>query len=116
MEFAASHVAPFAAQWELERRFPQDTLAEAGKAGLLGLMVSEDDGGRGLGLAGSAAVGEALAAADMGFAFSLKVHANFTASLARTATPGQRERYLPDMLAGRRLGAFLLTEPDVGSD
>ena len=114
--FAEDHVVAAAADWELARRFPVELLTVAGEAGLLGLMAPRAEGGRGLGLAGTAAVAEVLAAADMGIAFSLKVHANFTASIARIGSPLQRERYLADMLAGRRIGAFLLTEPDVGSD
>ena len=114
--FAERHVAGAAAAWELERRYPAELLPFAGEAGLLGLMAPVDDGGRGLGLTGTAEVAQVLAAADMGLAFSLKVHANFTASLARIGSPEQRERYLADLLAGRRIGAFLLTEPEVGSD
>ncbi|MDA1072637.1 MAG: acyl-CoA dehydrogenase family protein [Proteobacteria bacterium] len=114
--FAEGHVVAAAADWELARRFPVELLPVAGEAGLLGLMAPPTEGGRGLGLTGTAAVAEVLAAADMGIAFSLKVHANFTASIARIGSPLQRERYLADMLAGRRIGAFLLTEPDVGSD
>lgn len=114
--FARDHVVPNAARWELDRRYPRELLIHAGEAGLLGLMAPVEAGGRGLGLLGTAQVAEALAGADMGFAFSLKVHANFTASMVRTGSPAQRECYLADMLAGRRIGAFLLTEPEVGSD
>lgn len=115
-EFVAHHVADAASAWELERRFPAELLPVAGSMGLLGLMVPQELGGRGLNLEGSAAVAEVLAAADMGLAFSLKVHANAAAGLARSGSPAQRERYLDDMLAGRRIGSFLLTEPEVGSD
>ncbi len=114
--FAERHIVPHAADWELDRRAPTEAFPVAGEARLLGVMAPLDQGGRGLGLAGASAVSEVLAAADMGFAFGLKVHDNFTAGLARAGSPAQRERYLADMQAGRRIGAFLLTEPDVGSD
>ena len=114
--FAARHVVADAARWELDRRYPAELVPLAGEAGLLGLMAPVSDGGLGLRLGGTAAVAQVLAAADMGLAFSLKVHSNFTASMARIGSPAQRGRYLADMLAGRRIGAFLLTEPDVGSD
>lgn len=114
--FVARHVVDHAAAWELELRYPVELMPVAGEAGLLGLMAPTGDGGRGLGLTETAAVVQALAAADMGLAFSLKVHANFSASMARVGSPAQRDRYLSDMLGGRRIGAFLLTEPEVGSD
>lgn len=114
--FVRDHVVSAAAEWELDRRYPRELVRRAGEAGLLGLMAPVEQGGRGLGLLGTARVAEVLAGADMGLAFSLKVHGNFTASMARTGSPAQRERYLADMMAGRRIGAFLLTEPDVGSD
>ncbi len=114
--FAAERVAPFAAQWERDRQVPLETLRAAAEAGLAGLLVPGENGGRGLGTSAAARVFEELAAADMAFAFSLVVHNNLAASIARNGTPEQRERYLPPMLAGRRLGAFCLTEPGTGSD
>jgi alkylation response protein AidB-like acyl-CoA dehydrogenase len=59
---------------------------------------------------------QTLAAADLAFAFALVVHNNLAGAVARGASEAQRRRYLPDMLAGRRVGAFLLTEPRGGSD
>jgi alkylation response protein AidB-like acyl-CoA dehydrogenase len=114
--FAQRHIAPFAADWERERRLPIEVIRAAGEAELLGLMAPEDSGGRGIGLTGSAAVAEVLAAADMAVTFSIKVHNNFVASMLRNGSPGQIERYVAPMLAGETLGAFLLSEPGAGSD
>jgi len=114
--FAERHVAPNAALWERERRLPKEVIKAAGDADLLGLMVAKEQGGRGVGLVGSAAVGEVVAGHDMAVAFALKVHDNFAASLARNGSAAQVERYLGLMLEGRILGAFLLTEPGAGSD
>ncbi len=115
-EFAAGQIAPFAESWERERRLPLETIRAAGDEGLLGLMVAEEHGGRGLGLTGTVGVAEVLAAADLAITFSLKVHNNFVASLFRNGSPAQIERYTAPMLAGDLLGAFLLTEPGAGSD
>jgi alkylation response protein AidB-like acyl-CoA dehydrogenase len=115
-QFAADVVAPSAAAWEAERRYPREALTAACEAGLGGLLVPTELGGQGAGFAATAYIVEALAAADFGFTFPLIVHNNLAGSIARNGNDAQKERYLPDMIAGRRIGAFLLTEPGAGSD
>ncbi len=105
-----------AGDWERDRRHPAEAFAAAGEAGLAGLMVPRDLGGLGLGLAGAAEALGAVAAEDMGVAFALEVHVNVTAGLAAAGAEDHKARYLEDLLAGRLVGAFLLTEPGVGSD
>jgi len=114
--FASEVVAPNAAQWEAERRLPREALTAACEAGLGGLLVPKDLGGQGAGFAATARIVEVLAAADFGFTFPLIVHNNLAGSIARNGNDEQKARYLPDMIAGRRIGAFLLTEPGAGSD
>ena len=115
-DFAAEVVAPSADGWEAERCQPVEAIRAAAAAGLAGLLVPADQGGAGLRVAATARVMEELAAACMAFAFALVVHNNLAGAIARLGSPAQRARYLPDMLAGRRIGAFLLTEPGAGSD
>ena len=114
--FAREVVAPNAAAWELRRRMPDEAFREAGARGLCGLIVPREQGGAGCGAAAMARVVQALAAADMAFAFGLVVHNNLAGAVARSGSEAQRRRHLPEMLAGRRIGAFLLTEPRGGSD
>jgi len=114
--FAAEVVAPNAAAWEAERRYPREAIAEACAAGLGGLLVPKALGGQGASFAATAHVVEVLAAADFGFTFPLIVHNNLAGNIARNGSDAQKARYLPDMIAGRRIGAFLLTEPGAGSD
>ena len=114
--FRDRHVVPHAAGWELDRRMPVDALQAAAHAGLLGLLVPPALGGLGLGAVGTARVLETLSYGCMAFAFSLVVHNNLAGAIARSGSPDQQRRYLPAMLAGDRIGAFLLTEPGVGSD
>ncbi len=115
-QFAADVVAPSAAAWEAERRYSREALTAACDAGLGGLLVPKALGGQGAGFAATAQIVEVLAAADFGFTFPLIVHNNLAGSIARNGNDAQKERYLPDMIAGRRIGAFLLTEPGAGSD
>lgn len=114
--FAADEIAPRAAVWERDRIYPNDIQQRAAEAGLTGLLVPETEGGKGLSLTGACAVYEALAGACMAFTFGLIVHENLMGNIARNGTDRQRQTLLADMLACRRIGTFLLTEPGVGSD
>ena len=114
--FATDVIAPNAEHWENLGRVPYDAIEQAADAGLCGLMVPQDLGGRGLGIRGMAAVAETLASACMSAAFSLVVHNNLVAHVARYGSKEQIERALPEMVRGRKIGAFLLTEPNAGSD
>ena len=114
--FAEDHVDPSAASWESERRLPRETINAAAAEGLCGLVVPKEMGGQGLGTTEMAEVLASLAYADMGFTFSLVCHNNLAGAISRRGTEAQREKYLPGMLDGSILGAFLLTEPGTGSD
>lgn len=115
-EFARDAVAPAAARWEQERSLPRTTVTDAATAGLGGLLAPVELGGAGIGVVALARVVEQLAAADLAFAFVLVVHNNLVGSVARRGTAAQQAELLPAMIAGHRLGAFLLTEPTGGSD
>jgi alkylation response protein AidB-like acyl-CoA dehydrogenase len=114
--FATEQIDPHAASWERDRRFPRETLEAAADAGLCGLLVPTELGGAGLGVGEMADVLAILASADMGFTFSLVCHNNLAGAIAKRGSAEQRRRYVPDLVAGRRVGGFLLTEPGTGSD
>jgi alkylation response protein AidB-like acyl-CoA dehydrogenase len=115
-EFVADVVAPNAARWEAERAYPRDAFKAAGEAGLCGLLVDPALGGAGLGTVAMAQIMETLAAADFAIAFSLVVQNNLAGNISRNGTAEQKALHLPPMMAGERLGAFLLTEARGGSD
>ena len=114
--FADSEIRPHAAAWERARALPADIFVKAAAVGLTTVILPRDVGGQDAGMLVASRLTEALAAADFSFTFALKVHANAANAIARRGTDQQRHRLLPDMIAGRRLGAFCLTEPGVGSD
>ena len=114
--FARESVLPEAAVWERERRLPRRTLEAAAAAGLTGLLLPESLGGRDHSATALACVLDALAGADLSFAFSLVVHNNLMGSIARYGNPDLQARYLPALQRMELLGAFLLTEPGGGSD
>lgn len=109
-------VAPLAPRWEHERRLGHEALQQAVALGLTRLQVPCDQGGLGLSFACKVAVCEALAQGDFGFTMSLVNTHNVAAKLAQDAPPALRQRLLPALMAGERLGCTALTEPGAGSD
>lgn len=115
-EFAAETVAPNAESWERERRVPMEVYRAAAERGLCSLTVPRERGGHAVRPSTMARVMEQLASADLAFAFCLVVHNNHIRSLCTNGSEEQIARYLPDLMAARRWGSFLLTEARGGSD
>jgi alkylation response protein AidB-like acyl-CoA dehydrogenase len=113
---ARQRVAPLAPGWERERRIGREVLEEAAALGLMRLQVPTSHGGLDASFACKVAVCEALAGGDFGFTMSWVNTHNVAAKLARDASPTLAGRYLPELLATRRLGCTALTEPGAGSD
>lgn len=114
--FAREVIAPDTEAWQSAGSVPRDFFRRAAKAGLTGLLVPCNEGGRGLGVTAYTEVLSVLARECMAATFALVVHNNLAASIARHGRAAHKARYLPAMLAGEAVGAFLLTEPGVGSD
>lgn len=114
--FARAEVAPRLTQWERERRMGIEAIEAAAHLGLCGLETPREMGGQGQPYSVKAAVCEALAAVDFGFAFSWVNTQNVANKLARGAPAQVQARYLPGLLAGRLIGCTALTEPGMGSD
>ncbi len=102
--------------WERERRFAAEAFAALAEAGLAGLLVPEALGGRGVGEVALTRILEELAAVDLGAAFSAVVHNNMARAVANSGNDHLIDELLPKLVSGELLGAFLLTEPGVGSD
>lgn len=114
--FAAGYLQRNSQRWEHERKMPREMFLEAAGSGLCGLLVRPEQGGMGIGTEALMKVMEELSYVDMAAAFALVVHNNHVRFIDKAGTPEQIERYLPKMLAGEIVGAFLLTEPGGGSD
>jgi acyl-CoA dehydrogenase family protein 9 len=101
-----------------ERRWIGDeTVRELGEAGLCGLYVDEAYGGQGLSQTGYARVFETFAQIDATLSIVLGVHQSIGfKGIHMFGTEAQKERFLPDLAAGRKLAGFALTEPEAGSD
>jgi len=94
-----------------------DTIRDLGDLGLLGLFVEERFGGQGLSQSGYCRVMEEFGRVDGTLAVVMGVHQSIgTKPIHLFGTEEQKARFLPDLASGRRLAAFVLTEPNVGSD
>jgi alkylation response protein AidB-like acyl-CoA dehydrogenase len=115
--FADERVAPQAAQWDRESRFPREIFAELGALGLMGVCVPEELGGAGADFLSYALVIEELARADAGTAVTVVVHTSAgTLPIVRFGTDAQAQEWVPPLARGEQLAAFALTEPGFGSD
>jgi alkylation response protein AidB-like acyl-CoA dehydrogenase len=115
-ELADAELAPKAAQYEREERFPREVFRLLGDAGLLGLPFGEDVGGGGQPYEVYLQVVEELAARWASVALGLSVHTLSCFPIDRFGTAAQRQDLLPDMVGGRLLGAYCLSEAHAGSD
>lgn len=105
------------ARAEAERWVGDDVLRDLGDAGLMGLYIDPAYGGAGLSQTGYCRVFEEIGHIDATLSVVLGVHQSIgTKGIHLFGTDEQKERYLPDLAAGRKLAAFALTEPGAGSD
>ncbi len=115
-EFADGEIVPRAREMDEEARIPQEILDQMTELGLFGAVIPEAYGGTGLDTLTYSGVIEELARACGGISIVLSVHCSVAAyPLLRFGTEEQRQRLLPEM-AGGKIGAFCLSEPDHGSD
>jgi acyl-CoA dehydrogenase family protein 9 len=115
LDYAREAVDPV--RMESDRWIGDDVVQGLAERGLMGLGVPEPYGGQGLSSTGYCRVFEALGALDPTFAVVLGIHQSIgTRGIVLFGTDEQKDRFLPDLAAARRLAAFALTEPFAGSD
>ncbi len=119
-DFAADKVAPHAAQWDRDHHFPSDLMPQMGELGLFGLVVPEEYGGSGLEYGGFTYLClaiEELGRVDQSIGITLSAGVGLGINpILSYGTEEQKQQFLPDLVAGRTLAGFGLTEPDAGSD
>lgn len=115
--FADDVVAPAAYQYDTERRLPLDIIAQMGDMGLFGLPFPEEMGGQGKDYFSLCLAVEALARADQSIAVTLEAGVGLgIMPIYRHGSDEQKQRWLPDLVRGRALAGFGLTEAEAGSD
>ncbi len=116
-EFALKELEPIATDLDREHRVPLDILKKLGSLGYLGMTVPEEYGGIGADMLSYVLVMEELSrsCASTSTAFSVQ-NSLCNSLLVEFGSEAQKRKYLPDLAAGRKFGAFALTEPESGSD
>lgn len=114
--FADTVVAPVAAELDRTHSFPYEIVAQMGAMGLFGLPFAEEYGGQGADYFALAIALEELGRIDQSVAITLEAGVSLGAMpIYRFGTEEQKQQWLPDLVAGRRIAGFGLTEPEAGS-
>jgi isovaleryl-CoA dehydrogenase len=115
--FAQDNIAPIAAEVDRANEFPNGLWMEFGKLGLLGITVEEEYGGSGMGYIEHIIAMEEISRASASIGLSYGACSNLCINQIRlNGTAEQKKRYLPDLCAGRTIGALAMSEPGAGSD
>ena len=116
-EFAEGEVAPVAEHLDKNKEFPYEIVRKLGELGFMGIPFPEEVGGAGADSLAYAIVVEELTRIDSSVAITMCAHTSLgTQPVYLFGSEAQKERLLPDLTSGRKLGAFGLTEPEAGSD
>ncbi len=120
-DFAESEIAPHIAQWDRDAHFPTDLIPKMGALGLFGLVVPQEyggsAGGEGADFTALIVAIEELGRVDQSIGITLSAGVGLGINPILTyGTDEQKQRFLPDLVAGRALAGFGLTESEAGSD
>lgn len=116
-EFADREIAPHAAEWDRKHQFPVDVVHKMGELGLMGAIFDEEYGGGGGDFTSLCVAIEEIGRVDQSVGITLEAAVTLGINpIATFGTPEQKSEWLPDLVAGRKLAAFGLTEPGGGSD
>ena len=116
-DFAETEVEPLAADIDAEHRFPEETVEKMAKYGLLGVPFPTEYGGAGGDHISYAITVEELSKKCASTGVICSAHTSLCCwPIFNWGTEEQKRKYLPDLLSGKKLGAFGLTEPNAGTD
>ncbi|MEH6731768.1 MAG: isovaleryl-CoA dehydrogenase [Pseudoalteromonas distincta] len=115
--FASQEIAPLAEKTDLDNAFPNQLWTQMGEMGVLGMTVSEELGGAGLGYLEHVIAMEEISRASASIGLSYGAHSNLCVNqINRKGTQAQKEKYLPKLISGEHIGALAMSEPNAGSD
>jgi len=116
-EFARREIEPLAERVDEENAFPQEMWRKLGDAGLLGVTVSDEYGGAGLGYLAHVVAMEEISRASASIGLSYGAHSNLCVNqIFHNGDDEQRRKYLPKLITGEYVGALAMSEAGAGSD
>ena len=116
-QFSSQEIAPRAEEIDRTDAFPRDLWPRFGDLGLLGITVSEEYGGAGLGYLAHAVTMEEISRGSASVGLSYGAHSNLCVNqIFRNGNDDQKRRYLPKLINGENVGALAMSEPEAGSD
>ena len=116
-QFSSQEITPRAEEIDRTDAFPRDLWPRFGDLGLLGITVSEEYGGAGLGYLAHAVTMEEISRGSASVGLSYGAHSNLCVNqIFRNGNDDQKRRYLPKLINGENVGALAMSEPEAGSD
>jgi len=116
-EFAQAEIAPRAAEIDRSDQFPMDLWPKMGALGVLGVTVSEEYGGVGMGYLAHMVAMEEISRASASVGLSYGAHSNLCVNqIKRNGSDAQRRKYFPKLISGEHVGALAMSESGAGSD
>lgn len=116
-DFATSELLPGVIERDEKQYFPRNLIERMGELGFMGLMVSPQYGGGGMDTLSYVLVMEELSKVDASASVIVSVNNSLVCwGIEAFGTPEQKQKYLPDLATGKKVGSFCLSEPEAGSD
>ncbi len=116
-DFARSELLPGVIERDENQKFPVEQVSKMGELGFMGMMVDPKYGGGGMDTISYVLAMEEISKIDASAAVAMSVNNSLVCSgIERNGTDDQKEKYLPDLATGKKIGAFCLSEPEAGSD
>jgi alkylation response protein AidB-like acyl-CoA dehydrogenase len=115
-EFVRNEIAPYANAWDRDENLPRELIDRMGRVGYLGALIPDNYGGAAIDMITFGLLNEEVGRGCSSVRSLLTVHSMVQHAIVRWGNDKQQEKWLPRLATGEVIGAFGLTEPNVGSD